>query len=118
MPSRNLSWLLWAQLRKLTSDMDCPTLFDGEATSFKVPRDTISIGGFCDQYSLRRHNYEEKANQGCFRLRKDWQKYIGPIERWGSCNPFEGNFGSVVLPLCKPDRLELACYIFECKRFG
>lgn len=96
--------------------MDCPSLLNEDATSFKVHREGSSnIGGFCDQYSLRRHKHEDKADQGCLRLREDWEKYIGPIERWGSCNPFEGNFGSVVLPMCRPDRLALVCYIFECK---
>lgn len=96
--------------------MDCQLLLNEEATSFKPRRDTKSIGGFCDQYSLRRHNNEDKADEGCLRLREDWQTYIGPIERWGSCNPFEGNFGSVVLPMCNADRLALVCYIFECKK--
>lgn len=97
--------------------MECPILLKEEATSFKVPRNESSdIGGFCDQYSLRRHKHEEKADQGCLSLREDWERYIGPIERWGSCNPFEGNFGSMVLPMCKPDRLALVCYIFECKQ--
>jgi hypothetical protein len=96
--------------------MDCPQLLNEGATSFKPQRDTKGIGGFCDQYSLRRHKHEDKADQGCLQLRDDWQTYIGPIERWGSCNPFEGNFGSVVLPMCKPDRLALVCYIFECKQ--
>ncbi|CAG8178600.1 unnamed protein product, partial [Penicillium nalgiovense] len=36
-----------------------------------------------------------------------------PGRTLGNCNPYEGHFASVVLPLCKPERLELVSYIFE-----
>ena len=83
-------------------------------TSYRVERGSPDIEGFCRHYALRRHKYEEKANLGSLQCRADWVKYIGPIERWGSWNPYEGHFGSVVLPLCKPDRLAIISYIFEC----
>ncbi|KAL4876926.1 isoprenoid synthase domain-containing protein [Aspergillus karnatakaensis] len=82
-------------------------------TSFIVERSTPDIGGFCKGYELRRHHHEDKANEGSLRCRADWEAFIGPIERWGSCNPWEGHFGSVVLPFCKPERLAIICYIFE-----
>ncbi|KAK6828816.1 hypothetical protein RU639_003672 [Aspergillus parasiticus] len=82
-------------------------------TSYRVERESPDIEGFCRHYALRRHKYEEKANLGSIQCRADWVKYIGPIERWGSCNPYEGHFGSVVLPLCKPERLAIISYIFE-----
>ncbi|KAJ5624352.1 isoprenoid synthase domain-containing protein [Penicillium lagena] len=72
-----------------------------------------TIDGFCHHYALRRHKHEQNANEGSFRCRDDWRKYIGPIERWGSCNPYDGHFATVVLPLCKPERLALVSYIFE-----
>ncbi|CEN60910.1 hypothetical protein ASPCAL07581 [Aspergillus calidoustus] len=81
--------------------------------STPVPRSTPDIAGFCAGYELRRHHHEDKANEGSLACRADWEKYIGPIERWGSCNPWEGHFGAVVLPFCKPERLAVICYIFE-----
>lgn len=89
-----------------------------DKTSTLVSRSTPSIQGFCHNYPLRRHKYEhEKANQeGSLKCRADWEQYIGPVGgRWGSCNPWEGHFGAVVLPLCRPERLGVACYIFECE---
>lgn len=86
-----------------------------DKTSYLVSRSVPDIDGFCHDYTLRRHKYEQNANEGSSRCRDDWRKYIGPIERWGSCNPFDGHFASVVLPLCKPERLALVSYVFECK---
>ncbi|RDW83563.1 bifunctional terpene synthase/polyprenyl synthetase family protein [Aspergillus mulundensis] len=88
-------------------------LKDPDTTSFVVPRSTPDMAGFCHNYELRRHRHEHKANEGSLRLRADWENTIGPIERWGSCNPWEGHFGSVVLPFCRPERLAILCYIFE-----
>jgi hypothetical protein len=84
--------------------------------SYVVGRQTPDIDGLCHDYTLRRHKYEKRANEGSFRCREDWKQYIGSIERWGSCNPYEGHFASLVLPLCKPERLELVSYIFECEQ--
>ncbi|KAL4925304.1 class I glutamine amidotransferase-like protein [Aspergillus undulatus] len=56
---------------------------------------------------------DRSSLSGSLRCRADWQHFIGPIERWGSCNPWEGHFGAVVLPFCKPERLAVLCYIFE-----
>ncbi|CAG8218609.1 unnamed protein product [Penicillium nalgiovense] len=84
--------------------------------SYVVRRQTPDIDGLCHDYTLRRHKYEKRANEGSFRCREDWKQYIGPIERWGNCNPYEGHFASVVLPLCKPERLELVSYNLECEQ--
>lgn len=94
--------------------------FQSEANdlSYRVPRATPDIDGLCHGYELRRHKHEQHANEGSLRCREDWTRYIGPIERWGSCNPYDGNFAAVVLPMCKPERLALASYIFECEDFG
>ena len=88
-------------------------------TSTQIPRSTPSIQGFCHNYPLRRHKYEhEKANiEGSFQCRADWERYVGPVGRWGSCNPWEGHFGAVVLPLCWRERLGVVCYVFECEFF-
>lgn len=88
-------------------------LLDDE-TSYTVPRESSDIEGFCDGYALRRHKFEDKAIEGSLQCREDWLKYIGSIERWGCNNPWEGHFGAVVLPLCKPERLGVISYIFEC----
>ncbi|RHZ58361.1 hypothetical protein CDV55_105563 [Aspergillus turcosus] len=84
-----------------------------DQTSSIVPRPTPDIEGFCKEYSLRRHRFEDESNKGSLQCRADWVDFIGPIERWGCCNPWEGNFGAVVLPFCKPERLAIICYIFE-----
>ncbi|KAL4816983.1 isoprenoid synthase domain-containing protein [Aspergillus spinulosporus] len=82
-------------------------LANADATSFAVPRSAPDMAGFCYGYELRRHRYEHKANEGSLRCRADWETFIGPIERWGSCNPWEGHFGAVVLPFCRPERLTI-----------
>lgn len=79
-----------------------------------VQNSESGIDKFCCGYELRRHKFEHNANEGSRRCREDWDRYIGPIERWGSWNPFDGHFAAVVLPTCKPERLSLASYIFEC----
>jgi hypothetical protein len=94
--------------------MDFDNHQQNDETSYVVGRQTPDIDGLCHDYTLRRHKHEQRANEGSFRCRADWTNYIGPIERWGCCNPYEGHFSSVVLPLCKPERLELVSYIFEC----
>lgn len=84
-------------------------------TSYLVNRPSRDIHGFCEDYPLGRYKFEEEANKGSSQCRRDWTKYIGLIERWGSCNPWEGHFGAVVLPFCRPERLAIISYIFECK---
>ncbi|KAK4198536.1 isoprenoid synthase domain-containing protein [Triangularia verruculosa] len=41
--------------------------------------------------------------------RQDWIKYIGsgPVGEYGGCNPADGYFCALVLPMCKPERLRL-----------
>ncbi|KAJ4398409.1 geranylgeranyl pyrophosphate synthetase [Neurospora sp. IMI 360204] len=69
--------------------------------------------GFGHGYTLRRHKAERLANAGCYEARQDWIQYIGPAEEFGNCNPINGNFVAVALPLTKPERLRLVAYIFE-----
>lgn len=74
--------------------------------------DTHGLGA---NYKLRRHKFEHLADTGCHKARSDWVKYIGPLTEFGGCNHINGNFSAVVLPLCRPDRLELIAYVLECK---
>ena len=87
---------------------------EADGLSYIVSSGPSGVDGLCCNYELRRHRYEHLADEGAQSCRDDWVKYIGPLERWGCCNPWEGNFGSVVLPFCKPERLALMSYIFEC----
>jgi hypothetical protein len=85
-----------------------------DQTSYLVQRSSPDIEGFCKGYPLRRHKLEDESNKGALRCRGDRVEFIGPIERWGCCNPWEGNFAAVVLPFCKPERLAIISYILEC----
>lgn len=85
------------------------------ATSVDVNLANYNTHGLCSKYTLRRHKYESEANVGCYEARSDWIKYVGPANRFGGCNPVNGNFLSLVLPLCKPERLRLVSYVIECK---
>ncbi|KAG2026212.1 hypothetical protein GB937_001719 [Aspergillus fischeri] len=88
-------------------------LTSSDQTSYLVPRSSPDIEGFCKGYPLRRHRFEHESNKGALQCRADWNEFISPIERWGCCNPWEGNFAAVVLPFCKPERLAIISYIFE-----
>jgi hypothetical protein len=85
-----------------------------DVTSYLVPISQYNTYGLCSNYILRRHKCEVEANPGCREARLDWIKYIGPIEQFGGCNPINGNFSAVVLPLSKPERLRLIAYVLEC----
>ncbi|KAK4100847.1 terpenoid synthase [Parathielavia hyrcaniae] len=69
--------------------------------------------GFCPGFTLKRHRYETLANAGSHEARTDWAHYIGPSGEFGGCNPVNGNFTSLVVPLCRPDRLRLVAYVIE-----
>ncbi|USP73611.1 fusicoccadiene synthase [Curvularia clavata] len=84
-----------------------------DTTSDIIPISQYNTHGLCSNYTLRRHKYEAEANAGCREARSDWIKYIGPIEQFGGCNPINGNFSAVVLPLCRPERLRLIAYVLE-----
>ncbi|RAK95857.1 terpenoid synthase [Aspergillus ibericus CBS 121593] len=90
-----------------------PTIGLPTDTSYPVPRTSPGIQGFCVAYPLRRHHFEDRANEGSSQCRADWETYIGPTERWGCGNPWEGHFAAVVLPFCRPDRIAIISYIFE-----
>lgn len=89
--------------------------FSDDATSYIVNLSDYDTKGLCSNYTLRRHTHETEANAGCYEARSDWLKYIGLVEQFGGCNPVNGNFSAVVLPLCRPERLRLVAYILECQ---
>ena len=91
------------------------TQVSDDVTSSLIPISQYKTHGLCTNYTFRRHKYEAEANAGCREARSDWIKYIGPIEQFGGCNPINGNFSAVVLPLCKPERLRLIAYVLECE---
>lgn len=82
-----------------------------DLNSYLIPISQYDTHGLCSNYVLRRHKYEAEANAGCHEARSDWIKYIGPIQQFGGCNPFNGNFSAVVLPLSEPKRLRLIAYV-------
>ncbi|KAK4119290.1 terpenoid synthase [Parathielavia appendiculata] len=86
---------------------------EDERTAETLDLAQYATHGFCQGYPLKRHRYETLDNAGCYEARRDWAKYIGPAREFGGCNPFDGNFTSLVLPLCKPERLKLIAYIIE-----
>jgi hypothetical protein len=71
--------------------------------------------GFSRDYPILRHRFEALANLGCHEARTDWIQYVGPVAEFGGCNTLNGNFTALVLPMCKPERLQLVAYILECK---
>ena len=92
-----------------------PSSLSDDITSYSVDLSQYDTHGLCENYSLRRHKFESEANAGCQEARRDWIDYIGPVEQFGNCNPTNGNFTAVVLPLCLPERLRMVSYILECE---
>jgi hypothetical protein len=89
---------------------------DDDHTS--TPFDMAAFDGtqsFCTGYPLRRHRFESLANRGSHEARQDWMRYIGPIktDQFGGCNPRNGNFTALVLPLVRADRLMTVAYVLE-----
>ncbi|KAJ5065742.1 isoprenoid synthase domain-containing protein [Bipolaris maydis] len=84
-----------------------------DAISFTVPLSNYDTDSLCRNYSLRRHRWEAEANAGSHKARLDWIKYVGPTEQFGGCNPINGNFSALALPLTKPERMRLVAYVLE-----
>ncbi|KAI5376644.1 hypothetical protein J4E82_004590 [Alternaria postmessia] len=93
--------------------MDKPKQASADETSYLVSLSHYDTSSLCSDYTLRRHKYEPEANAGCYEARQDWIIYVGPIEEFGGCNPINGNFSAVVLPLTKPERLRMIAYVLE-----
>jgi hypothetical protein len=85
-----------------------------EPTAETLDISQYATDGFCQDYPLKRHRHEALANAGSLEARRDWARYIGHAGEFGGCNPLNGNFTALVLPLCRPDRIRLVAYILEC----
>lgn len=88
-----------------------------DEVSYIVSLSNYNTNGFCRNFTLRRSKREAEANAESHEARVDWIKYIGPLDEFGGCNPINGNFSAVVLPLIKPERLRVVAYILECAGF-
>ena len=86
---------------------------DLEETSRPIDHFSYNNHGFSSGFKLRRHKYEHLADEGSRQCRSDWLRCVGPVDKFGNCNPYSGHFGAVVIPLCKPERLRVVAYIFE-----
>jgi ophiobolin F synthase len=64
---------------------------------------------------LRRHKNEAAINRATHSARRDWRRYIGPIDTFGNANPYHGSFVSLVLPFTLPDRVAVLAYLIECQ---
>ena len=102
--------------RNMPPMSDKPDLLDYNLTSHPVQISLQERLGFGEGFQLRRHNntLEAKANQAIHSARRDWHRYIGPIETFGNANPYHGNGISIALPLTLPDRVAAVAYLFEC----
>jgi hypothetical protein len=86
-----------------------------DSNSVVVDISSYDTHGLSTNYTLRRHKFESDVNVGSHEARRDWIRYIGPIEQFGGCNPINGNFTAVVFPLCIPKRIRLVAYVMECE---
>ncbi|KAK3331321.1 isoprenoid synthase domain-containing protein, partial [Apodospora peruviana] len=87
---------------------------DDHITSEPIDLGRFDTQGFCRTgYPLRRHRFEALADAGCHEARQDWIRYIGPVDEFGGCNPVNGNFTALALPLVKPERLRSVAYVLE-----
>jgi hypothetical protein len=86
-----------------------------DKTSHIVPISNKELQGFGKGYTLRNHKDEDVVNNASHTARQDWVRYVGPIETFGGCNPYHGNFTSLTLPFTQPERLAICAYFIECK---
>jgi hypothetical protein len=86
-----------------------------DATSYPIKLSCYDTRGLCSGFQLRRHKFESEANAGSHEARLDWIKHVGPLNQFGVCNPVNGHLVAMVLPLCKPERMRLLGYVYECK---
>lgn len=85
-----------------------------DAVSHVVTIEDNTLEGFSRDLTLRKAKSEAAANDGSHLLRKDWQRFIGPIDAFGGCNPYDGNFTSLALPYTQPERIGICAYFIEC----
>jgi ophiobolin F synthase len=85
-----------------------------DAVSHIVTIEDDTFRDFSRGLTLRKAKDEAATNDGSHLLRKDWQRFIGPIDAFGGCNPYQGNFTSLALPYTKPERIGICAYFVEC----
>jgi ophiobolin F synthase len=85
-----------------------------DAVSHIVTIEDDTFRDFSRGFTLRKAKDEAATNDGSHLLRKDWQRFIGPIDAFGGCNPYQGNFTSLALPYTKPERIGICAYFVEC----
>lgn len=85
-----------------------------DAVSHVVTIEDDTIQDFSRDFTLRKAKDEAAANDGTHLLRKDWQRFIGPIDAFGGSNPYQGNFTSLALPYTQPERIGICAYFIEC----
>jgi ophiobolin F synthase len=88
------------------------TTYDAASHVVTIEDDTLQ--GFSRDFTLRKAKDEAAANDGSHLLRKDWQRFIGPIDAFGGCNPYQGNFTSLALPYTQRERISICAYFIEC----
>ncbi|KAL3456546.1 putative geranylgeranyl diphosphate synthase [Aspergillus heterothallicus] len=69
--------------------------------------------GLCDGYDVRCNDNAEAEDIGCLRCQEHWRKSIGPLGAFKGAlgNPF--NLISLVIPECRPERLEIVAFSNE-----
>ncbi|KAH7123605.1 isoprenoid synthase domain-containing protein [Dendryphion nanum] len=92
-----------------------PVTSSDDSTSYAIDITQYDTHGLCSNYTLRRHNHESISNVGTHQAHEDWQQRIGRINpsQFGGANPRNGNFTALVLPLIKPERVQLTAYVLE-----
>jgi hypothetical protein len=84
-----------------------------EPTAFALDFASYDTQKFHTNLPVRIHKLDAEANDGCREARLDWIKYCGPAIQFGNCNPVNGNFTSLTMPLVIPERLRWIGYIYE-----
>lgn len=83
--------------------------------SYLVDPSSYETHGLCDGIPLRVHRNTDLEEAAVIRLRNDWARLVGPlpiVSYGASMGPYF-SFTSVVIPECRPDRLEIVSYVME-----
>ncbi|RGP72470.1 terpenoid synthase [Fusarium sporotrichioides] len=82
-------------------------------TSELVKISRFDTQGLGVNHQSRRHKSDHLADAGSHKARSDWLKDIGSLREFGGYNHISRNFSALVLPLYRPDRLELLAHVPE-----
>lgn len=89
--------------------------WDDEKYSDAIDTSQFDTHGLVQSLRARKHQNEDLANEGTRQARRDWLKYVGDLDDepgGGGC--VNGHFAALTLPTCKPERLRIIAYIYEC----